>query len=437
MSDLRVIIIDDDRKKREMVKNMLPDYIVSVAAGSSDGAIDYLKRDAEGNLPDLVILNGDDPKNFGLYVYDWMINKSGDAGIASIPVIVLTQDEFSDASLEFLELGDVSFYEGEIDESELFSKINDAIEEAEFLAEPIVPSYEETKNIDRLMGRSVKAPGDRQRAVVIDMETRFSNLEAALERGRSRVTQIKTLLDAAQRVKGGGDDFNLRSRKKVPKDDAYVNRMSLFLEKARKKQEREEELARDMKKQIADNRPAQSGQVIKNTQKDQRSEAYRSVGELRVKAMNNPSGAFNAQSTIRMDDRPKHRPVMEAQTNRKTVVVVDADLKTRKLCSLFLQQKYNVATFDSGMKTIDYFVKNHVDLLIINPVLSGMGGKATVASLRMQPNGASVPVMYLVGDDYTESRTGLLGAGVVGILNKPIKQGVIAQSVDGFFDTYR
>ena len=115
MTQIRAVIIDDDRNRRELIKNSLPEYIESIDIVFGEGAIDYIKRDAEGILPDLVILNGDDSKNLGLYVFDWMINKSNDPDIEAIPVIVLTEDEFSDRCMEFLEIGDVIFYEGEID----------------------------------------------------------------------------------------------------------------------------------------------------------------------------------------------------------------------------------------------------------------------------------------------------------------------------------
>lgn len=448
MAQLRAVIIDDDVNRRESIKQVLPDYIDAIAAGAGEGALDYIKRDKEGVLPDFVIVNGDDPKNFGMYVFDWMINKSGDDDIASIPVIVLTEDEFSDKCLEFLEIGDVVFYEGDIDESDLFAVINDAIEEAEFMPNPVVSSYEETKNIDRLIGHSVKAPEGGQRAVVIDMDKRIQNLEAALDRGRRRVNEIRTLLDAAQRVKDGGDDFNLRRRKKVPKDEAYVNRMSSFLKKAREKAEIEEDMIAEMKKKQQNaSKDSNSGQVIKkdNQVMDTREKFIRqpsnpndevadSVGKLKEKAMNNPAGAFNAQGTIRMQDRPEKKENVQAfRSDRKTIVIADDDLKSRKLCSLFLTQKYNVVTFESGMKTIDYFVKNRADLLIINPILGGMSGVSTVTSVRMQPGGKDIPVMFLVGDNYTDPRTHLLGQNVVAILNKPVKQGLIAQAVDGFF----
>ena len=450
MPQLRAIIIDDNKKTRGQVQSVLPDYVESVAAGSAEGALDYLKRDANGELPDFVILNGDDPKSFGLYVFDWMINRSDDPEIAAIPVIVLTQDEFSDKSLEFLEIGDVTFYAGDIDETELFTVINDAMEKADFMPYPEEPVYEETKNIDRLMGQSVKAPEGDQRALVLDMESKIVNLELALARGRKRVEDIKTVLEAAQNKNSAGDDefFGRRrgKEKSVVKEDKNALHMSSFLEKARKKTDAEERVLEGLK------RASSPSQVIKKTQADpnegaghvvKRSEQQApepgfsdSINRLRQKALENPGGAFNAQGTIKVEDRPKHESAKPAYATKRTIVIVDDDLKTRKLCTLFLTQNYNVVPLDSGMKTIDYFVKSRADLLLINPMLPGMSGMATVASLRNQPGCATLPVMFLVGDNYTEPRAALMGPFIVGILNKPITQGLIAQSVAGFFDNY-
>ncbi len=428
MPQLRAIIIDDDKETRRLVQSVLPDYVESVAAGSAEGALDYLKRDGNGDLPDFVILNGDDPKSFGLYVYDWMINRSGDPDIAAIPVIVLTEDEFSDKSLEFLEIGDVTFYVGAIDESELFGVINDALEKADFMPSPEESAYEETRNIDRLMGQSVKAPEGDQRSLVLDMESRIVNLEVALARGRKRVEDIKTLIDAAQSAKDArdDDDFTRRRKDKSPGKKNNEVQMSPFLVKARKKADVEDQILEGFR------RAASSSQVIKGEQQS----ASDSISRLRQKALDNPGGAFNAQGTIKIEDRPRHETPKPDPGSKRTIVIVDDDLKTRKLCTLFLTQNYNVVPLDSGIKTIDYFVRSRADLLLINPVLPGMSGMATVASLRNQPGCATLPIMFLVGDNYTEPRAALMGPFIVGILNKPITQGLIAQSVKGFFDNY-
>ena len=387
MGQLRAIIIDDNRERRESILKLLPDYISSVAVGYGDGALNYLKPDAEGVVPDIVILYGDDSRGLGLYTYDWMINKSGNMDIAMIPVVVLTEDEFSDRSMEFLEIGDVEFYEGEIEESSLFSALTEAIEKSEFMPEPLITGYEEVKNIDRLAGASVKAPDGegRQRVLVLDMDSRMANLEAALARGRKRAADIRNLIGAAQKVKGTKERYTESKPETPPKSSQ-----------------------------------GDSG----------------SIAKLKQKAMDNPYGAFNAQGTIKIKEPEKKSEPAKTYT-KKTVVVVDNDLKTRKLCTLFLTQNYNVVALDSGMSTVDYFVRNRADLLIIDANLKGMGGVNVVNSVHMQPGCANVPVMYLVGDDYTQARSHLLSQGVVGILNKPVKRETIAQAVEGLFGNNR
>ena len=401
MTQLRAIIIDDDRVRREAVRDILPDYISSVALGYGEGALDYLKPDAEGSVPDVVIMYGDDSKSLGLYTYDWMINKSGNSDIALIPVVIMTEDEFSDRAMEFLEIGDVVFYEGEVEESRMFSVITQAIEAAEFAPEPVTAVYEETKSIDRLAGHTVKKPEEdgKPRAVVLDMDTKLQNLEAALMRGKKRSDDIRNLLGAAQKVKE--DRPERRERK------PFVRPENLRRKEEPLKQE-----------------PAKQEEPALKTGEDP-------VSRLRERAMNNPYGAFGAQGSIKLDE-PARRKQNETY-EKKTVVVVDSHVKTRKLCMLFLTQNYRVVVLDSGIRTVDYFVRNRADLLIINPLLPGMNGTSTVHSVHMQPGCANVPVMYIVGDDFTASRSSLLGPGVVGILNKPIKRETIAQAVEGLF----
>ncbi len=406
MGQLRAIIIDDNKVRRESIRDILPDYIDSVALGFGDGALDYLKPDLEGIFPDVVIMDGDDSKSQGLYTYDWMINKSNDAGIASIPVVILTNDEFSDRCMEFLEIGDVVFYEGEIDETRLFSVIIEAIEEAEFALEPEEPLFEETKSPDRLVGCSVRVPEDdgKQRVVVLDMETKAANLEAALARGRKRASDIRMLLGGAQKIKAQKED---KAFARKSQGDEYAEYNKTIAKKA-------ESVRRPV--------PVQNDATATPD----------SIGMLKQKAMSNPFGAFGAQGTIKLDESARQK-ASSTSVSKKTVVIVDPDLKTRKLCTLFLTQNFNVIALDSGMKTVDYFVKNHADLLIINPVLPGMNGVSTVNSVHMQPGCGNVPVMYLVGDDYMEARAKLLMPGVVGILNKPVRREMIAQSVEGLF----
>ena len=108
--------------------------------------------------------------------------------------------------------------------------------------------------------------------------------------------------------------------------------------------------------------------------------------------MGNPFGAFNAQGTVRVERKQEpDAGERKFDSSKKTVVIVDDDLKTRKLCTLFLTQKYNVVSLDSGIKTVDYFIKNRADLLIINPILGGMSGSRLSIPCVCIPAAATFP----------------------------------------------
>ncbi len=439
MSDLRIVIIDDDSTRLESISDIIPDYIQTDAYSPREGVLDLIRKDG-ADPPDLVILDGDDPKSFGLYVYDWMVNKSGDEAIAATPVIVMTDDEFSEKSLEFLEIGDVTFYEGAVDEERLFDVITEAIEAAEFAAEPEEAVYEETKSIDRLIGHTVPAPdGDgKQRAVVLDMETRARNLEAALERGQQRVRQIRELLENAQKPDGVDDDddvdlyFTERNRREKRNRTEYRQPAVTDTTPVRNVEidERVGRIARDMQAEAQ----LSGTQARKRLDANAEDDVARTIDALRQKAASDPSGAYSAQGVARMEDRPKNRLSSGFDHTKMSIAVVDDDVKTRKLCTLFLTRKYNVVAFDSGIKAIDFIVRTHIDLLIINPVLTGMSGLATLASIRMQPGCANIAVMFIVDERYTGPHDNLAGPHVYGILNKPVSQGKIVEAVDGFFE---
>lgn len=450
MDDLRIVVIDDDRTRLDFIKNMMPGYIKVNEASSGEEALQYIKRDANGMLPDVILLDGDDRKSNGLYAFDWMVNRSGDEEIASIPVIVMTEDEFSDKSLEFFEIGDVMFYVGEVDELRLFSMITEAIEGAEFMLEEEEPSYEETKNIDRIIGQTVKASGGdgKQRSVVLDKATRLKNLEAAIERGQKKVRDYRELIETAQRLRGDADDDKFARKKHHHKEktETSANPKKSFFSKVKeesdvKPPEKEkpavkekpadaERIAKDMQEEAGISKALAKKRLDANAGED----VAKTIGQLRQKAVSAPFQAFGAQGTKTFPE-PKNvmRQTEIPQNDKRTILIVDSDIKTAKLLSLYLAQKYNVVTRDGGIKAIDYVVGHHIDLLIINPVLPDMSGIATVSSVRLQPGGSGVPVMYLVGDDYMEPRSRLLDPNVFGILNKPVKKDVLLQSVNGFF----
>ena len=490
MNRIKIVVVDDNATRREEIKSLLPDYADVFTSGYGDNAMRNIKPDDAGVIPDLVILNGDDSKGLGLYTFDWMINKSGSKEIADIPVIVLCSDEFSDRSLDFLEIGDVSFYEGNIDEDRLFETVTEVIDRRDFIPEPVEPVYEEEKSLDRLMGQTVKVtpsiPG-KERKVVLDMDTQLLNLEAALERGRRRTEEIRTVLQAASngnadevaetlrhkkkssgsRTVSGGSGF-LKTLKKehgivdapvtssgnsanyiktgfgcvdedIPEEFRYKRSMDKLSELRRKAVENP---SAAMNAQNRGNAFANAGtqnprNAFANAGTQNRENAFANSGTR------NPANALGSSGGKNQGNFGQHRGsdfsgqvVKPGQINplqKMRVIVVDDDPRVTGQCSMALSSNYEIICFNSGMMAIDYFIRNTANLLIVDAVMPGMSGKQTVDSIRYQAGGARVPVIYLVGDDYQGPREMLSGNYTAGVLSKPISRGALAMAVDGLF----
>lgn len=471
MDEVRIVVVDDNPTRREQIKSILPEYMLVSTSGYGDNAMKLIKPDNDGNVPDLIILNGDDVKGQGLYTFDWMINKSGNEEVSGIPVVVLCADEFSDRALDFLEVGDVTFYEGVIGENELFDVVTKVLEKDDFAIEPDEPAYEETKSLDRLMGQSVKVtasvPG-KKRKVVLDMDTQMQNLEAALLRGQKRAEEIRLVLNAAR--DGAFDDTDLVSRRHGKKRTEAADNNGAGRSKAagvsyfaKAKKERGITEPAPKKVEEASDRYSEKTLIDKN------------IANLIQKAASNPQAAIGAQQTRvaganqfpQQSTQPQqnvqqrqyvqqpqsaasnqgwaNRSMVQNNQNlagieagaanrtRRRLVVVDDNPQVTKSCGMFLSMNYEVESMNSPMEAIDYFVRNTADMLIIDAVMPGMSGKNVVESIRMHPGGATVPVIYLLGNDFQGPKEMLMGNNVVGTVAKPVSWGALAVCVDGFF----
>lgn len=448
---MRIVIIDDNEARRDQITNVMPDYAACVAVPYGDSALSFIKPDLNGEVPDIVILDGDDKKGMGLYTFDWMKTKSKNNAIASIPVIILTEDEFSDRSLDFLDIDDAVFYEGDIDEDKLFSCVMDTISSVEFAEEPIPLSYTGEKSYDKVAGLSVKVAGEtieNKRSIVLDIDNKLANLEAALERGRRKTETIKALMENALDVKrqasinnvnSGGFLNKVRVSKGlepvepnfVKKDAGAASNDELeYSEKLADYDNNydEEDIPEEfrMKNLLRDDSVSAKIDAIGDKLKSQPFQAVAAHGGNWLNARMKAETGGGANRPIGNDLTNTNQNV-----NRPTILVVDDDEKDRQLCEISLSSRFNVVTLESGMKAIDYFVKNTADLVLIDTYMPNLGGVQTLYSIRYQANGRYVPVIYMVDKRYPVSVQSLSGENVMGVIQKPISASRLVGAIDG------
>ncbi|MBR6452119.1 MAG: response regulator [Lachnospiraceae bacterium] len=367
MSDkLKIVVIDDDKERIELIRDLLPDYMDVITGDYGEGAKAVI-RPTDGRDTDLIIMNADDKRGRSLYMFDWMKSESG---LDRIPVILLVDDEFSDRVMSFLEIADAEFYEGQIDPDEFFMLVTGVINDAEMGPElPEEPVYLE-KDPTRIQGLSVKPVGEGEgtvrRSIVLRHDDQLKQLDLALERGRKKQEKLREIMAYALQYK---------EKKNLRKQEAVAERAE----------------------------PEPSAATLHRLK---RSDVARMLED-------------------------------EETEDLRTVVIVDDDRKNRRLCELFLRSSYRVVCFASGMSAIDYFVKNRADLLLLSYRMPVLDGVKVLESIRWQPNGKKVPVIFMAEGDIEAAREKCRKERVVGMLAKPVQKAALRRAVNAVLMTLK
>ena len=88
----------------------------------------------------------------------------------------------------------------------------------------------------------------------------------------------------------------------------------------------------------------------------------------------------------------------------KNIVVVDDDLDLLVTIKMVLDEfgkDYNVKTFDSGLKLLNYLKKDTPDLIISDIMMPEMDGWELVQKIKRSPTYCDIPIIFLtsVTDD--------------------------------------
>lgn len=443
----KVVIVDDNPTRREQIKGILPEYVNAVSVGYGDDATNAIKRSPAGEIPSLVIINADDSKGLGLFTFDWLKNKEESLAGEFVPVILITEDQYSDRALDFYEIADAIFYDGPLTEDDFFPTFVEAIQSEAIDYEEEEPVYEETKSVERLMGKSVKAAGGSQnqpmRSAILSLdEDRISNLEAALERGRQRAEDIRTVLNGALDVKEKKAMLNrisvtdkMRKEKGFVKKEQPPKAETIII---KSDAEFDDTDIPDEFKVTADQKAAFLSKPNKSLM-FQISEFGKQFIDAGASNKNVSAEDFYKNFNARQKALQQERNVVKAPDGNAyfKIVVVDNDPMVIKACELYLGSKYKVIGFKSGMDAVDYFVNDTAQLLILDTVLPIVSGQQLLNSIRWSKGGANVPVIFLIGSDFTGRREDLAGNLVLGTLPKPLASGSLLAAVEQVMMYYR
>ncbi|MFV3074538.1 response regulator [Niveispirillum fermenti] len=106
----------------------------------------------------------------------------------------------------------------------------------------------------------------------------------------------------------------------------------------------------------------------------------------------------------------------------ETVLYVDDDPDLRAMAELALSGVggMRVVLCDDGASAPALAHEHGVQLVLLDVLMPGMDGPATLKALRAYPVTVETPVIFVTACDQPEERSSLLALGAAGVMTKPL-----------------
>lgn len=417
------IIINSDRELVKQIQEALPDYIESAMVKYAD-AKEKLFTGVNGAGTGLVILDADTNSDQALSLCKYIAEDPDKRGFKKVAVILLTADEFSDSALEFLAYGNPSLYSGEIDDSDFYIAVTDALEEAELREEDIdeaddSSTKQTTISPEKLMGMAYEMGKPELMRVVSynnsDVAKALSNL---VSKNKERAAEIYEILkEAAEELKEDGQtpDINIFKKEKVVKKVEVASK-PVAAEKPNQTAGAANSIPSGKWDIYQYSDAKKVGALLSDTETSPSLPEKKPAGNVN-RGFNNVNKQVAPQNVYRVNNNTTNNT-----SDKKKILIVDHDKTTLKAFNLFISEGYEFEQVETSMQAIDYIVKNTVDIVVVAYYLQGVSGKVVLNSILNQPSGRRIKG-FLMMDSKSDDRKieeALKIPGVFGIIKTPI-----------------
>ncbi|MDD6207972.1 MAG: response regulator [Clostridiales bacterium] len=114
---------------------------------------------------------------------------------------------------------------------------------------------------------------------------------------------------------------------------------------------------------------------------------------------------------------------------RPNVLIVDDDIESLEIMSLYLKSIANTATVNGGRQALEYVQQNPVDVILLDLYMPVMNGFQTVEEFRKLKECINVPIILMTGSNDKLTVLNSVVLGVDGFLVKPVQKDVLVQKV--------
>ena len=112
------------------------------------------------------------------------------------------------------------------------------------------------------------------------------------------------------------------------------------------------------------------------------------------------------------------------------IFLVDDNIVNLNTGKNALQNKYTVITIPSGEKLLLSLKSKKPDLILLDVDMPGMSGYDTIKGLKLNPEIANIPVIFLTSKHETEDELLGLSLGAVDYITKPFSQSLLLKRVE-------
>jgi CheY-like chemotaxis protein len=105
----------------------------------------------------------------------------------------------------------------------------------------------------------------------------------------------------------------------------------------------------------------------------------------------------------------------------QTVLIVDDEEDIRELARISLERVggLQVIAASSGQQGLELALAEQPDAILLDAMMPGMDGPATLERLKADPDTAAIPVVFLTGSVQEVERDRFMALGALGLLAKP------------------
>ena len=116
----------------------------------------------------------------------------------------------------------------------------------------------------------------------------------------------------------------------------------------------------------------------------------------------------------------------------KKVLLVDDEDNIRLIAQIGLEDRPNwqILSAASGKEGLDLATKEKPDLILLDVMMAGMDGRATLVKLRENPETASIPVIFMTAKAQKQELDSYLTLGVLGVIIKPFDPMTLSTEIE-------